>query len=115
MSKQIHITFHHDGMIALVPVVGARKQEIDDFLRAVWSQFGTVTNAYYQREYADGVVTYQNHKVAIFALAGLKDPIQVQAAVQEAVGANATRAEMAKQLFEQGAEGKTITPSWADS
>ena len=112
MSKRIHVAFHHNGMIALVPVVGARKHEIEDVLGEVWSQFGAVTRTYYQREYSFGVVTYRTHKTAIFALAGLEDPIQVQAAVQEAVGADANRAAMAKQLFVYGTEGMAITPTW---
>lgn len=112
MSERIHIAFHHNGIIALAPVLGARKQEIDEFLRAVWSQFGTVSSTYYQREYVFAVVTYQSHKTAIFALAGLNDPIQVQVAVQEAIGADVNRASLAKQLFVYGPEGNAITPSW---
>lgn len=114
MNKRIHIDFHHKGMIALVPVVGSRKQEIAAFLGAVWSEFGAVTHAYYQREYAYGVVTYQSHTQAIFALAGLEDPIQLQVAVQEAVGADPGRAAMAKQLFVEGSDGMTIAARWAE-
>ena len=113
--KRIHITFHHDRMITLVPVIGSRKQEIEDFLKDVWSEFGTVTNTHYDREYAHGVVTYQSNKAAIFALAGLEDPIQVQAAMQEAVGENPVRAAMAKQLFMENAQGMAITAIWAES
>lgn len=112
--KRIHITFHHDRMIALVPVIGSRKQEIEDFLRDVWSEFGSVTSTQYGREYAYAVVTYQSHKAAIFALAGLEDPVQVQVAMQEAVGDNHVRSALAKQLFMENSEGMAITASWAE-
>jgi hypothetical protein len=114
-SKRIHITFLHDGMIAQVPIIGSRKLDIEAFLLAVWSEFGPVISAKYHREYAYCVVTYQTHKDAIFALAGLEDPIQVQAAVQQAIGSDPTRAALTKQLFMEDSHGMTITAAWADA
>lgn len=122
-NKRIHVTFHHDGAIAQTPVVGAKKRDVEAFLHAVWSEFGplaAITNAqhpsapHYHRGYAHGMITYQTHKDAIFALAGLEDPIQVQVAIQDAVGANPVRAALARQLFVEDSRGVAITAVWAD-
>ena len=111
-NKRIHIQFHHGGRPSLssVPLV-ARRQDLKDFLASVWSEFGTVVgDTYYQREFEFCIVQFQSHQQALFALAGLQDIIQVQVAVQNCVGADAAKAEMAKQLF---VGNHPITAEWA--
>jgi len=111
-NKRIHIQFHHGGRPSLssVPLV-ARRQDLKDFLASVWSEFGTVVgDTYYQREFEFCIVQFQSHQQALFALAGLQDIIQVQVAVQNCVGADGAKAEMAKQLF---VGDHPITAEWA--
>ena len=100
-NKRVLIHFHHGGRPlkhSSIPLV-SRRQEIKDFLNLVWQQFGTVREAYYHRDFEYCSVEFQSSHQAIFALAGLQDPIQVQVAVQDCVGANTDRAALRKLLF----------------
>jgi len=100
-NKRVQITFHHGSRplkFAATPLAD-RRQDYKDFLNEVWNQFGKVSEAYYHREFEYCVVHFQYSQQAIFALKGLQDPIQVQVAVQECVGADTEKAAVAKQLF----------------
>lgn len=99
-NKRIQIQFHHGGRLkhSSIPLV-SRRQDLKDFLNEVWNQFGTVREAYYHRDFDYCAVEFQSSHQAIFALAGLQDPIQVQVAVQECVGADTDKAALAKLLF----------------
>lgn len=111
-NKRIRIQFHHGGAVTRLsplPLV-ARRQDMKDFLHAVWSEFGTVVDMYCHREFDYCVVQYQSRHQALFALAGLQDAIQVQVAVQSCVGADTDKAETAKSLF---VGDKPITAEWA--
>jgi hypothetical protein len=132
MSRPIRITFHHDGSVAtlLLPSIhggggttkstiittqSSRKQELEEFLNAIWNVFGRVTQVTYPKSYAYGTVTYQSAATAVYAYAGLKDPIQFQVAVQSVIGANAQRAEWAKLVFVAShMDGHSITPTWME-
>ena len=113
MSKQIHISFHHDGKV--VSLMKGRKQYFEDFLLSIWNSFGTVTNVIYHKTYASCIITYQNHHSAVFAYAGLNDPIQFQVAKQLMIGPDTQYAEFSKLFFiESTTHSNEITPTWID-
>lgn len=122
----MRISFHHDGRIAtlLVPSIvpglslitqsANRKQELEDFLNDVWNAFGAVTHVAYHKSYVHAIITFSNHKTAVFAFAGLRDPIQFQVALQSAIGGNTQRNDWAKHLFVESPVGHVITPTWIE-
>ena len=128
MSKQVHISFHHDGKIlfgsSIVPGLSKiapgstalRKQELEEFLNDIWNAFGSVSKVVYHKSYAHAIITFQNHKEAVFAFPGLRDPIQFQVALQSAIGGDAQRNEWAKELFVESPadNGSVITPTWIE-
>jgi hypothetical protein len=127
MSKQVRITFHHDGRIAtlLVPSIApglsiltqssSRRQELEDFLNSIWNEFGSVAKVVYHKSYTHVMITFNSHETAIFAFAGLKDPIQFQVALQSAIGGNSQRNDWAKLLFVASpTDGRVITPIWIE-
>jgi hypothetical protein len=126
MSKQVRISFHHDGRVAtlfvpsivpglsLITQSANRKQELEDFLNDVWNAFGAVTQVAYHKSYVHAIITFSNHKAAVFAFDGLRDPIQFQVALQSAIGGNVQRNDWAKMLFVESHDGHVITPTWIE-
>lgn len=110
-STRIHIQFHHNGKVvrSTIPLV-ARRQDLKEFLNEIWSEFGTVTDSYYHRDFDYCVIQYETHTQAFFAMASLRDPIQVQAAVQNCVRADVLKDAMAKDMF---VGDHPITADWA--
>jgi hypothetical protein len=126
MSKQVRISFHHDGRIAtlVVPSIvpglslmtqsANRKHELEAFLNDVWSAFGSVIQVAYHKSYVHAIVTFSNHKTAVFAFAGLRDPIQFQVALQSAIRGDVERNDWAKLLFVESPDGHVISPAWME-
>mgnify|MGYP003541739837 CR=1 FL=1 len=115
-NKRVKIALHHRGNISSRgPLIGTFRTDIEDFLNDVWCQFGKITKTYYTRDLETVILTFTTHEQAIFALAGLKDQIEMQAAVQAAVRADLYRTKQAKQLFvERSGSDNTVTATWVD-
>jgi len=112
-GKRIYVGLHHHGGAIHTPLIGQRKQEIKDFLMDIWTQFGKVGEVYNHKDFEYAYVTFRTHEHAVFALHGLSDPIQVQAAILDAIGIDEDRAHIAKQLFVVGSNGNLVSPSWS--
>lgn len=112
-DMRIKIRLHHTGLVTRAPLIGQRRQEVEDFLTDIWSQFGCVMKTHYNKEFSSVVVTYRTRVQGFFAMASLRDSIQVAAAIQAAVGADFERSALAKQMFvSKQLHGSLLTPSY---
>lgn len=114
-NKRLHVYFNHRGIFCFVPQM---KENIRKFLKAVWGQFGTVTDTFYHAEFSYGFISFSTHEEAAAALSCLSDTSRLRQAIDKAVmsfpeGTARTEASrLASQLFvAQG--GRLIMPSWA--
>lgn len=98
-DKRIRIQLHHNGLVSRAPLIGQRRTEVEEFLNEIWRQFGSVSKTYYDRDFRFVIVTFTTREQAFFAMASLRDFIEVTVAIQSAIGADFERASLSRQMF----------------
>ena len=114
-NKRLHVYFNHSGLVFLLPT---QKRPVQQLLKAVWSHFGTVTDAYYHDEFSFGFVSYANHDQAELALSGMKNSASLKQAIAVATSQFADPIAMKKiadRLFTIGPGGSMVQASRAAS